>query len=102
MFKNWGKGLMYLFNGALLYGNSGFPLACAIIFWALGVAYIVLAFFVKQVALPMFQGGFCGSNPPSMACSSSEIYEDNEGNIEKVSKIKKGKKEKSGGGETEV
>ena len=78
IFKNWGKGLAYLFMGASLFASSGFGLFVAIIFWIVAIAYFILAFIFKQVSLPLFQGGCTGSSPPSMALDSSEIYENNE------------------------
>lgn len=77
-FKNWGKALAYLFMGAALYSGKGFGLFCAIIFWAVAVAYFILGFFFKRVSYPFFQGGCCGNPPPSMALESTEIYEENQ------------------------
>ena len=78
IFKNWGKGLAYLFMGASLFANSGFGLFVAIIYWVVAVAFFILAFIIKKTALPIFQGGCKGSPPPSMAIDSSEIYANNE------------------------
>lgn len=81
-FKNWGKALAYLFMGAALYSGKGFGLFCAIIFWAVAVAYFILGFFFKKVSYPFFQGGCCGKPPPSMQLDSTEIYEANEKQME--------------------
>ncbi|KAK8893457.1 hypothetical protein M9Y10_021879 [Tritrichomonas musculus] len=78
IFKNWGKALAYLFMGAALFANSGFGLFVAIIFWIIAIAYFILGFIVKQVSYPVFQGGCKGSPPPSMSLDSSEIYANNE------------------------
>ena len=77
-FKNWGKALAYLFMGAALYSGKGFGLFCAIIFWAVAVAYFILGFFFKRVSYPFFQGGCCGNPPPSMSLDSTEIYAENQ------------------------
>ncbi|OHT07182.1 hypothetical protein TRFO_01318 [Tritrichomonas foetus] len=93
MFKNWGKGCMYLFMGALLFATSGFGLVCAIIFWALAIVYFVLAFFAKAVSPPVLQGGWKSGSPPSMNIDASEIYEMNQKQMDDVSKVGKSKKE---------
>ncbi|KAH0789744.1 COPI associated protein [Histomonas meleagridis] len=74
LLKLWGKGLMYLFMGALLFATSGFGLACAIIYWACAVIYGILGIFFPVSAPPLLQGGFRGSEP-DVHVSSSEIYE---------------------------
>ena len=74
LLKLWGKGIMYLFVGALLFATSGFGLACAIIYWACAVIYGILGIFFPVSAPPLLQGGFRGY-PPEIHVSSSEIYE---------------------------
>lgn len=81
-FKNWGKALAYLFMGAALFEETVFGWISAIIFWAVAVAYFILGFFFKTVSYPLFQGGLCGNPPPSMALESTEIYDENQKQME--------------------
>ena len=71
IFRNWGKGLAYLFMGAALFEKDGFGLFVAIVFWVLAVVYFILAYFFRQVSLPLFQGGCTGSPPPPMSLDST-------------------------------
>jgi hypothetical protein len=72
LLKMWGKAIMYLFVGALLYWNSGFGLACAIIYWILAVAFGIAGYFFRFASLPLMQRA---GNPPDVGVSSSQIYE---------------------------
>jgi hypothetical protein len=75
LLKNWGKGLMYLFVGALLFADSGYGLWCSIIYWVLAVVFGIVAFFVPVAARPMLQGGLCGSPEElGLAIKSGEIF----------------------------
>lgn len=75
LLKSWGKAIMYLFLGALLWGTSGIWLANVIIFWAAAIAYFVLSFFFPVVSVPLMQGGLNGGAPPDLTVNSSSIYE---------------------------
>ena len=79
LLKCWGKGLMYLLVGALLFQTSGFGLFCAIAFWVLAVVFGILAYFLPVMAVPAFQGGICGKAPPSIAITAKEVYEADSG-----------------------
>ena len=74
LLKLWGKGIMYLFMGALLFATSGFGLACAIIYWACAVIFGIVGIFFPVSAPPLLQGGLRGEEP-EIHVSSSKIYE---------------------------
>jgi hypothetical protein len=75
LLKNWGRGLMYLFVGALLFGTEGYGLWCAIIYWALAVVFGILSFFIPVAARPILQGGLCGSpSELELNVKSSDIF----------------------------
>lgn len=75
LLKSWGKGIMYLFMGALLFATSGFGLVCAIIYWVLAVFFGIVGIFIPVTNPPFLQGTFRGSEP-NIQVSSSEIYKD--------------------------
>ena len=77
--KMWGKGLMDLLVGALFFQTKGIGLAAAIVFWALAVVFGILAYFLPVTALPVFQGGVCGKEPPSITITAEEVYEKDSG-----------------------
>lgn len=77
LLKNGGKALMYLFVGALLFGRSGFPLFCGILYWALAVVFAIMGFMVPYMPPPLLQGGYKGS-APNVSIDSSEIYQNNQ------------------------
>lgn len=75
LMKQWGKAIMYLFLGALLWGTSGMGLANVIIFWAAAIAYFIFAFVIPIVNAPILQGGMNSGSPPDLTVNSTSIYE---------------------------
>ena len=53
---NWGKSILYLFIGALLY-NSNYliNLICSFLFWLLFIFFILMEFYVGKVSIPLYQ-----------------------------------------------
>ncbi|OHS95974.1 hypothetical protein TRFO_37869 [Tritrichomonas foetus] len=78
LLKPWGKALMYLFVGALLFQKNGFELFCGIIYWALAVVFCVMGFLIKQMPPPLMQGGLKGGSPPDITIDANAIYEGGE------------------------
>jgi hypothetical protein len=75
LLKSWGKGLMYLFVGALLFATSGYGLWCSIVYWAVAVVFGIVAIFVPIASRPLLQGGLSGE--PSnldLGLKSSDIF----------------------------
>ena len=79
LLKCWGKGLMYLLVGALLFQTSGLGLFAAIVFWILAVVFGIIAYFLPVTALPLFQGGVCGKSPPDVSVTANDVYEPDSG-----------------------
>lgn len=74
MLKTWGKGLTYLFVGALLFASKGFQLFCSILYWILAIAFGIVAFFFPLAAPPLLQGGVKENPRPELSVKSSELY----------------------------
>lgn len=74
MLKTWGKGLMYLFVGALLFGSGDFEIFCSVLYWILAVAFGIISFFVPLAAPPLLQGGIKNGQRPELSVKSSELY----------------------------
>ena len=79
LLKPWGKGIMYLLVGALLFQTSGLGMIAAIVFWGLAIVFCIVSIFLPVVALPAFQGGVCGKPPPEMEMRASDVYEQDSG-----------------------
>jgi hypothetical protein len=71
LLKLWGKGLMYVFVGGLLFWNYGLGLACAIFYWIMAIIFGIIGIFFPVGAPPLAQR----AARPDVAVSSSEIYE---------------------------
>ena len=76
LLKFWGKGIMYLIMGFLVFSAKAaeFVIAFAVIFWVCGVLFIIIGIFFPVAAPPLMQGLIC-SKELSIHVSSSEIYE---------------------------
>jgi hypothetical protein len=71
----WGKGVMFLFLGFLIFARSGYPLFTAIFFWVMFVAYVVLFIIAKGTSPPLMQK----NSPPEFEVSEADYYQQDGG-----------------------
>jgi hypothetical protein len=75
LLKNWGKALMYLFVGALLFQMSGYGLWCAVVYWGLALIFGIIGIFVPIAQRPVLQGGIWGSTVDlELSIRSTDIF----------------------------
>ncbi|OHT15247.1 hypothetical protein TRFO_14285 [Tritrichomonas foetus] len=71
----WGKAALYLFMGFFLFAESGTGLVAAIVFWALFVFYVIVAFITKTTSPPLLQK----NSQPSFSATDSDYFQQSEG-----------------------